>query len=1164
MYKFYSVNSVQPPGRTAKFLLVMKLTTLMIITAILQVSASTYAQKITLSEKDAAMMDVFNRISEQCGYDFLISTEILKEAKKVTIDVKNEDLKEVLYNIFRTQPLDFEIQDKMVVISKKEKSLFPKVRDYLKQPTNIKGKVTDTTGRALPGAVIKVKGTGIAGAADNDGRFEIRGIEDKAILVVSYIGFVTAEISLTNVNLDNIVIVLKPDVTELLAVSVVSTGYQDIPKERATGSFTVVDNKLLNRAVSPDLVSRLRSVTNGLYVNPNGDLTVRGRSTIFSNRIPLIVIDNFPFEGDINTINPNDIENVTVLKDAAAASIWGVRASNGVIVITTKKGKQNQKTTVELNINLTIGAKPDLYYKPALSPSDYIDIEKFRFEHDDYAVQLSNDYDAISPVIIELQKAKLDPAYAARANANIDKLRNLDIRDQLGKYFYRRSTRQQYNVNIKGGGETQTYFFSAGYDKNLPNAVNLSDSRVTLKANNSYELLNNRLKLTTDVNFSKSTFQNSNTYSYIPNHPYEQAADVNGNPLETLRSGGLRSAYTDTAGNGRLLDWKYRPLEELRNKSSIVNNGLTDYRVLLGLSYKIIRALSISANYQYFNSSQKFDQSYNQDSFYTRDFINSISQISSSGAVTRPVSIGDIYTPAFASNRGDYGRIQLNFNETFGGKHQVNAIGGYEVRDDRYTYNSYTLYGYFPETGTSSLVDVVTTFPFYYGYNTRRLGNTAIQSGTVNRYISYYGNASYSYDGKYIISGSYRKDESNLFGVKANQKGVPLWSAGLSWNVHKESFFNLNWLSLLQLRATYGYNGNVNQSISAYLTASPLDYQNPYRANQNAIINPPNDNLRWERVKNFNIGLDFSSNSNRISGSIEYFIKNGIDLIGSSPIAPQTGVFIYTGNSANTNTRGVDIQLNSVNINGEFKWLSTAILNFVKDKVTAYKVQTGSNEIVTSQSSLNPVVGYPVNSIFAYRWKGLDSNGEPQGELNGVNSRDYAAIQNLTDYAQLDFHGSAVPTTFGSLRNTLSYKNVELSFNIAFMLNYYFRTSSFSTYYSNHSDYTKRWQKPGDELVTDVPAMVYPVDGARSSFYEYSSDLVEKGDHIRLQDIQLNYTLTRSAIRSLPFSRLNIYCYASNIGILWKANKKGLDPDLGGFGSYPVPRTIAFGLKTNF
>ncbi|WP_316748939.1 SusC/RagA family TonB-linked outer membrane protein [Pedobacter gandavensis] len=1147
----------------------MRLTTVILIATLMQVSASGFSQKkVTYVKKKTDLWGVFNAMKLQTGYKVLWSDEVIKTTEMMDANFTNATIDEVMTKVLAGRPLSYIIQDEMVVIRRDVPSFRPGINKVLPS-IDVRGRVLDDDNKPLVGAIVRIKDTKIVIVTDNNGEFSLKNVGDKAVLLISYLGYQTLEIPASQSSNS---IRLVPTNDKLNEVEIVSTGYQNLPKERATGSFTLVDNKLLNRSVSPDLISRLKGITNGLLVDKTVGFNIRGRSTIFSNTLPLIVVDNFPFEGDINTINPDMVESVTILKDAAAASIWGAFSGNGVIVITTKKGKLNQAPAISLKADLTVGSKPDLYYEPQLSSSQFIDVEQFLFDKGKFAAKIKDGYSTISPVIAILEKIKLDKSYAIQGKAEIDALRGIDYRDQLNKYYFRKSTQQRYAAEVRGGGDAQTYYFFAGYDKALPNQVALSNSRITLKANNSYNLLQNRLQLNTDIMFSKSQSKNTNTNGYFTYVPYEQLADENGNALATLSSSGLRTAYTDTAGKGRLLDWKNRPLEELRKGYTQNSDNLTDYRINLGMVYKIINALNFSVNYQYYNASTKGEINKNRNSFYTRDLINTYSQINSlTNAVTRPIPMGDIYTTSFERMESNYGRAQLNFNQNFASKHVLAAILGYEVRDNQGGSNSFAVYGYNPETTTNILVDQFSFFPNYVTGGQDRVGGEGQPSekGTIDRYISLYGNASYIYDNKYIISGSYRKDESNLFGVKANQKGVPLWSAGLAWNLDKEPFFNVNWLSTLQLKATYGYNGNVNKSISAYLTASPTSVMNQFTGlRPYTIVNPPNDNLRWERVKNINTALIFSTRNARISGSLEFYIKDGMDLIASSPIASQTGVLVFKGNTADTHTKGVDLQLNSINLNGVFNWNTTYIFNYVKDKVTGYKAVVGRNaSIVTSSSAgLSPLINYPINSIFAYKWAGLDASGNPQGFLNGVVGTDYAKILNSADPSELRFFGSRTPTIHGGLRNSFSYKNIELSFNITYKMGYYFKRRSMVN--SNViggsfrvRDFDLRWQKPGDELLTNVPALIYPNNTNRDAFYENSEVLIAKGDHIRFQDIQLNYTISRKQFAKLPFDTINIYTYATNFGLLWKANKYKLDPDVD---TYPNPRIIAFGVKTNF
>ncbi|SEA49661.1 TonB-linked outer membrane protein, SusC/RagA family [Pedobacter hartonius] len=1153
-----------------KLLLTMKLTALILIIALTQLSAKSYSQKINLHQINISLSSALNAIESQTGYTFFAKNFNL-DKPIISISLKNATLEEAIRKCLKNLPLTYSINGMDVTLIRTRPSHLTnavnKAGGFFRD-IDVHGRVLDENGLALQGTMVKIQNVERTAITDSYGEFEFISVDENSILTISHLGYVGVELKASAETGD---IQLQTSVNQLHEV-IISTGYQKIAREGTTGSFTLIDNKLVNRSVSPDFLSRLRGVTNGLLVdsqvgNTTG-ISVRGRSTLFSETKPLIVIDNFPFEGDLNTINPNDIEDVTVLKDAAAAAIWGVRAGNGVIVITTKKGKLNQQTKVSFNTNITIGNKPDLHYQRQMTSAEFTDLEKFLYSKGRYNTVLRNNYEVISPAIALLSKET--SANTAATQASIDALKNNDARNQLEEYFYQKSIQQQYYLSLSGGGMNNTYHLSAGYDHLSPVTVGASNSRYTLKANNTYDLVDHKVQLTTDITFTRSLARNDNADGYAPLYPYEQIADQYGNALSVLTNSGLRTSYTDTAGNGSLLNWKYRPLEELRKKANSFKGESTDIRVNTGMRYQLFKPLAFSVNYQYFRSTGINQTLRTIDSYATRNAINEVTQINSNtGAVTNPMPIGDQFNRSNNSFNANYGRAQLDFRQTLSGKHNLNAIAGYEIRSENASSNSQKLYGYDPDTETSIIVDPVTAFPYYYRAQTTKLTNIpSSQRGAVDHYISYYVNAIYTYNSRLILSGSYRRDESNLFGVSAQKKGVPLFSTGIAWSLDKEKFYGLSWLPKLQMRATYGYNGNVNKTISAFTTVGPSPSLNYLGTSFSVIFNPPNPSLRWERVKNINFGLDFSLKNEVLSGSMEYYLKNGADLIGTSPIAQQTGMSIFTGNVADTHTRGYDIQLNSRNLNGLFKWGTTAIFNITKDKVTNYQVNTGSNyAIVSNSQSITPLTGYPILSIFSFRSLGLDSEGNPQGFVGKNLSTNYTSINNSTNRDELKYEGSAVPTVFGSLRNTFSFKSLELSVNISYKFGYYFRRAAlqYSSLYSGdyHSDeYSERWQKPGDELRTTVPALVYPANVSRDHFYAYSQETTEKGDHIRLKDIQLMYTLSSNGLKKIGLGSVGFYTYANNLGILWRANKRHIDPDARS--GYPAAKGISFGIKTNF
>ncbi|RZK39827.1 MAG: SusC/RagA family TonB-linked outer membrane protein [Pedobacter sp.] len=1180
MYKVLLKKLWSPPRALAKLLLIMKLTTLILITAFLQVSANTFAQKVSLSERNASVTSVLDRIRTQTGYDFFYKSINTKNLTNISIQVKDMELKEVLNRILSPQNLEFEIDDKSILIREKQKSFFKKMIENFRA-IDIRGKVVDENGQPLAGASVVVKGKSKSVKTDQYGVFFIENVDEKDKLVISFMGYQNLEADAAK-DMGNLKMIVEN--AELDEVVLVSSGYQTLPKERATGSFVQVDNNLLNRSVSPDIISRLSDVVPGLVFNRNGitpreaqsPISIRGQSTIFARQDPLIVLDNFPYTGDISSINPNDIESITILKDAAAASIWGAQSGNGVIVITSKTGKFGQPVQVSLNTNITVQQRPDLYYLPQISTSDYIDIEKMLFQRG-YYNSIENDLakTAFSPVLDLLIARRDGKISATEADSQIDAFRNKDVREDLRKHLYRNSVNQQYALNIRGGSQNQRYIVSAGFDDNLASTVGNSFSRTTLNATNTYTLLKQKLELTTGIYYTASTnlsnaISNSemNISSARPLYPYASLTDQQGNPIPLAHV--YRKSFLDQAHAQGLLDWTYNPIVDQQLMD--FKTRLTDYRVNLNAKYNISSSFSAQVLYQYVNNTSQTLWRQDKDSWYVRDMVNRFTIVSPTGTLTRPVPYGDILTISDEQALSHNLRAQLNYNKVFTNKSGLNVIAGAEVRELATKGFSNRHYGYDSKLATSSIVDYLSNFTSYVNPAStvnRIFASNGLRDLT-DRYISYYGNAAYTYLDRYTFSASGRYDQSNLFGVTTNQKGVPLYSAGASWKIDQEQFYQLSWLPSLTLRATYGYNGNIDKTLSAYTTAEyRAAHQSITGLPYASIINPPNPELRWERIRMVNFGLDFKTKGDILSGTIEYYLRKGMDLIGQSPLAPQTGMTVFRGNTAETTGNGIDFNITSQNLRGSLHWNTDFFVSYATDKVTKYLVKpTNIAGSYLSGGTVVPAENRPLRGVYSYNWAGLDpANGNPRGYLQGEPSTNYTAIRSSTTFDDLIYHGTLRPLIFGALRNTISWKGISVSANISYRLKYYFRNPAlnYGTILAGaggHSDYSLRWQQPGDELLTHVPSMPLLNQSQRNDFYNYASVHVKRGDHIRLQDINLNYTLNKDRMKALPFRLAQIYLYANNLGIIWKAADGHLDPDA--LSSFPVARSLACGIKIDF
>lgn len=1035
----------------------------------------------------------------------------------------------------------------------------------------ITGVIRDDKG-SISGATIKVTNSIESTSTDSIGRFNLLVNSEAISFTISHLGYDTREINI-NENLDNeINIILRRSPIELDIITV-NTGYQEIPKERSTGSIVYIDSQLIDRRVSTDIIDRLEDVTSGVIFNKGvsaggNPISIRGRNTIYGDADPLIVIDNFPFEGDIGSINPNDVESITILKDAAAASIWGSRAGNGVIVITTKRGKSNKRPQISFISNATVSEKPNIFYQNRMSSIDFIEVEKTLFSKGYYQnAELSYRNEAITPVGEILIAQREGVLTEKEAGLQMEKLKVLDLRDDIKKYLYRNSFNQQYSLNINGGEEAHRYYLSAGFDKNEQSLVGNQYSRFTLNANNDFVFAKGKLDVSTNIYYSQSKSVNNNPAMAFSStlFPYARLADDFGNPLSITHN--YRQSFIETSEQNGLLNWEYSPLKEIEvadNKDFSI-----DCRIDLGLRYKIFSGLNSEVLYRYNRSTSHLRNLRDERTYFTRDLINNFTQINSDGSLIHPIPLGGIVDLTNTSNNGHSIRGQLAYGNKWGSVHEINAIAGYELRDYETIKINNRMYGYNELNAIPTKVDYASIYPQYYnkGYSTTIPFNDYVNDLT-DRYISYYSNAAYTYSQRYTLSASGRLDKSNLFGVNSNQKGTPLYSIGFGWTVSNEKIYPLkSYLPYLKLRATYGYNGNVNKSLSAYTTAI---YLSGGLTNQTyaAILNPPNPDLRWEKVRMINMGLDFSNSNKRVNGSIEYYLKKGTDLIGDISFAPSTGITKFRGNTTSTKGYGVDLQLNVVNLDSRVKWSTNLLLSTTIDKVVDYHLeqpaiyyaQYGANEIY-------PLNEKPLYAVYSYKWAGLDNQtGDPLGFTGDVISKDYNSIINTTLPHELILNGPVRPTLFGSIRNNFGWKQFSFSANISYRFGHYFRAYGISYndiltgkgYYEGN--YVKRWINPGDEKTTSIPSLPSAINYNRDRFFNYSEAMVEKGDNIRFQDFKIGYNLIKSNRKSIVFNRVQVYLYANNLGLIWKSTSSKLDPDYPDSNFTPVT-TYSFGIN---
>lgn len=1039
----------------------------------------------------------------------------------------------------------------------------------------IKGIVLDSYERPVAGVLVESVKNKTNAVTDSEGVFQIITAQENDSIRIHAMGYFDQVMAVSMMK-DNILRVHLAIRSQQMEEVIVNTGYQKLPKERSTGSFEKIDPMLFSRPVTTDLMSRLEGITSGLFVSKSkgtSEYFIRGLSTINANTAPLIILDDFPYEGDINNINPNDIDNIVVLKDAAAASIWGARSGNGVIVVTTKKGRFEQKPSLSFNANLTIQQKPDLFYsKSFLQAPQFIDLEKDLFSRGFYDNDLVDTYNwpVISPVVELLNQVREGTLSEQEANAKMEDWKRYDIRNDYQKYFYQKAINQQYALNLSGGSKQLNYLFSFGYDKDQMAIKENQAQRFTARQSISFKPLS-WLTMQSDVFYTCTNGKANGMAQITPSlqksvlYPYARLVDDNGLALTVDKD--YRGSYIDTVGEGKLLDWKYNPINEINAADNTYNNQ--DIIGKLNVTAKILTGVELSVNGLVERADNDGKNYYSTKTYLTRDLINKFSTIDGD-EVNRVIPLGGIVDNSFGKLSAYSLRGQFNYNRTWKGMHALTAIAGAEIRQVHTTAQTTRTYGYDDETLAYSNVDYVNLYPLYGNFGYGFVPDNTSFGEVTNRFTAFYANAAYTYKNTYTLTASARKDAANIFGVNANQKGVPLWSTGVAYKISNASFYKIGWLPLLKIRATYGYNGNMRTDLSSvpviYRDGSTNRFTHlPYAT----ITTLSNKDLRWEQVAMVNAGIDFATKNDGLMGSIEYYHKNAKDLLSASPIDPTLGINTMTYNVANLTGQGVDIKLTAKIINKRVQWNATALYSYVTNKLTKYLLNyANKGAYVGTGVSIKPIEGQDPYAIVSYRFIGLDHNtGNPIGIVNGKESTDYYSITNTTDWNDLHVVGSARAPHFGNLINTITWQGLSLSCNISFKAGFYVKKSTIS--YSalmdswvGHEDYNKRWMQPGDELKTTVPSLTYADDYYRDKFYLYSDANVIRGDVLRIQDIQFSYELPHIKKKMLFVKNAQLYTYWNNVGILWKANKSGIDPDYGE--SLPNPRSFSIGLKANF
>lgn len=1010
--------------------------------------------------------------------------------------------------------------------------LFFQATAYAQFDRTITGIVVDENGELLLAAhvrqVVQTQGEEIATViTDANGHFRLTLARTTREIEVSYIGYETQRVKLTAA--ESYRIALQPDAA--LLDEVVVTGYQTISRERATGSFAKIDSKKLE-------TQRLNSVGSLMEGRIAGysDGKLRGVTSMNGLTTPLYVIDGFPVEKttsdgygnwveNVPDLNMEDIENITVLKDAAATSIYGARAANGVVVITTKKARKNQ-TNVSFSATLTV--QPYSYYTGHLAnAADMIDLEQEwaaqnpNLQGDGAAAYAQNLLDNASYYynlgIQAILKQQAGQISESQMNQTLTELaargyRYYDDVERLGK---RNPFAQQYNLSIGQGGEKNTFNASLSY-RNDQGADKYTDSEsFGLNLQNTTQITSwLSLDLGTYLNYGNGTTQSyflaSPGYGYLP---YNSLLADDGTPYTQTAAERYDLYYRNILTSYGLYSMDITPLDEL-GKNLTKNKDISS-RTFARLNLKLAEWLRYTASFQYETGEYKSHQLQDKTSYAVRSRVNAFAtDDTGSGTATYNLPYGNIYTTAVNSLRAYNFRQQLDFNKTLAEKHDITALAGMEIRENKTEYANRTYYNYDPDLLTYDLIDERSLSNIYNGvlgdwvsFDKNDLSNIY---ELTNRFVSFYGNAAYTYDGKYMVTGSIRWDRTNLFATGSKYQKKPIWSAGAGWNIDKETFFQVPFVNMLKLRFSYGIGGNIAKNSAPYMTAW---YGNNTHVGgiYGAIGNRPNPDLRWEKTTTTNIGVDFALFAGRLGGSIEYYNKIGSDLLANTNGVPTEGYgySTYTMNNGKMRNRGFELTLSGdVIATKAWTWNLGGVLGYNKNKVTYVNVKAPALFLQFDYPEAYPRVGNPYNAIYGYLWAGLNEQGEPQVYDAEGNIYVTSSPQQVEDAVYL---GTTVPVYNGSISTNLRYKNWELAAQLLFEGGHKMRNSNipYPSLDGSSKEIVNRWRQPGDEARTDVPRYVSPES---TDYNWYSSDLYGKASiHVldasnwRLKNLSITY-----------------------------------------------------------
>ncbi len=1172
--------------------LAMRLTAVLTVVLTFSALGAGMGQTLRLKLKNATLREAFREVKEQAGVYFVYNEEELSREWRVSVEAEGMTVKEAVARILRGAPYDFECVGEMVVV-KPSKAVGDEEEE--KKMKTLRGRVTDAGGEPLAGVTVVLEGSTYGSATDGAGEYSLVLEEGREVrLVFSFVGM--EKVVRTWKGEERMDVAMKEDVRDMDEVIV--TGYQTLNRRESASAVTVVKTDDVYVAGAPSIDQMLQGQIPGLMVmNTSGEpsatpkIRIRGTSTINGNKAPVWVVDGVILEQDvpitasdlnsedaeylvgnaISGISPQDIESITVLKDASATAIYGVKAANGVIVLTTKKGKAG-RPRVSYHGEVLVNQRPSYRNFDRMNSAERMQLSKDIFEAGlryDSNISLSPD-DSYEGLLNELLNRRMSKEEFGRRAMEMAE-RNTDWFDVL----FRNAVTHTHNVSVQGGDERAKYYVSAGYNNNQGAAKGSLSERFTSLARVDVAL-NDWVRFMTKIDFS--TTKNEG-YSGV--NPFSYAYNTS-RTLAPYEADGSFHMYTKGS------KYLYNVLNELAETGK--ENKSNDFNALLDLNVKLWDGLSYQGTFSYHNSSNtmrdwKTEEStavaqirgynYRQYDENTDDYWKS------------PLPYGGVLTQGYTQKTGYTVRNTLNYVKMFG-LHDVNVMAGLEVRGTKYTGVSITGYGWTPTFGERFM-------PVWTDAFAKDKGRSMIPSNTnsVSRVASFFGTAAYTYDNRYVVNFNIRSDGANKFGSNPKYRWLPTWSVAGKWMMTQEHFLEdfAEKGHFIAFRGSYGIQGNIHDDATPHLILEVGNRHDVSNLEQSTIYRLPNPDLRWEKTYSWNVAADFSFWDGRLSGSFDVYKKRIEDLIMDKTVASSNGKSRLYMNGGEMTNQGFEGNL-SVQIIRNKNWNWNFNVNFGRNtsEVTLANEEMYSDmEIINEMLSGNlVVVGEKLGTMYSYRYGGLSGeNGYPL--FYGKDGQ----LWHRGDPRRMELvkSGSIFPDLSGGFDTQLTFRK-RLSLSLGFSYNlggvvrlpkvYADKYRALTPTENVSTNWNRRWRKPGDEQFTDIPVLynnnfaselpknVGTFDTNEtlsleesSYFYDLSDYRVTKGNFLRLRMIGLSYAVPEKGLKRLGISSMMLRFQATNLHVWANKDWQGLDPETSG-ANIPLLPSYSLGVNVTF